>query len=61
MAPNWDDIPQTTKLLKEALSLDVQTLGCEWLEKAKTYVPKVIVNTKVSSRCKEARKQVGLK
>ncbi|MGA9535452.1 MAG: multiheme c-type cytochrome ExtKL [Desulfobacterales bacterium] len=49
MAPNWDDIPQTTKLLQEALSLDVQTLGYEWLEKAKTYVPKVIVNTKVAS------------
>ena len=49
MAPNWDDIPQTTKLLQAALSLDVQTLGYEWLEKAKTYVPKVIVNTKVAS------------
>ena len=33
MAPNWDDIPQATKLLQEALSLDVQTLGYEWLEK----------------------------
>ena len=27
----------------------VQTLGYEWLEKAKTYVPKVIVNTRVAS------------
>ena len=49
LAPNWDDIPHTRKLLQEALSLDVQTLGYEWLEKAKTYVPKVIVNTKVAS------------
>ena len=43
MAPNWDDIPQTTELLQAAPSLDVQTLGYEWLEKAKTYVPKIIV------------------
>lgn len=49
MAPNWDDVPQTAKLLQEALSLDVQTLGYEWLETAKTSVPKVIVNTRVAS------------
>ena len=49
MAPNFDDIPQTTKLLQEALSLDVQTLGYEWREHRKTSIPKVVVNTKIAS------------
>lgn len=49
IAPNWDDVAGSTQRLKEALSLDVQTVGYEWLLKAKTYVPKVVVNTRVAS------------
>lgn len=49
IGPNWDDIAQTTERLKKSLSLDVQTLGYEWLLKGGTHVPKVVVNTKVAS------------
>lgn len=49
MALNWNDIPQTTKFLQEAISLKVQILGYEWLEDRNTYVPKVIVNARIAS------------
>lgn len=49
MAPNWDDIPSTTARLQKSLSLDVQTLGFEWLLKGGTHIPKLVVNTRVNS------------
>jgi hypothetical protein len=47
IAPNFDDIAGTTELLKKAVYLDVQTLGLEWLRKAKDVRPMVVVNTKI--------------
>lgn len=49
IAPNFNDDKQTSELLAKALTLDVQTLGYEWLRKAKDYYPKVVVNTKITS------------
>jgi len=49
IAPNFNDDKQTSELLAKALTLDVETLGYEWLRKAATYVPKVVVNTKIIS------------
>lgn len=49
IAPNFNDDKQTSELLAKALSLDVETLGYEWLRKAKTYVPKVVVGTKITT------------
>lgn len=49
IAPNFNDDKQTSELYAKALTLDVQTLGYEWLRKAKDYYPKVVVNTKITS------------
>ncbi len=49
IAPNFNDDKGTSELLAKAISLDVQTLGYEWLLKAGTYVPKVVVNTKITT------------
>lgn len=49
IAPNWNDDKGSTELLKKALALDVETLGYDWLRKAKTYVSKVVVNTTITS------------
>jgi len=49
IAPNFNDDKQTSALLADALSLDVETLGYEWLRKANTYTPKIVVNTKITS------------
>ena len=49
IAPNFNDDKQTSELLAKALVLDVETLGYEWLRKAATYVPKIVVNTKITS------------
>ncbi len=49
IAPNFNDDKQTSELLAKALTLDVETLGYEWLRKAGTYVPKIVVNTKITS------------
>lgn len=49
IAPNWNDDKGTSELLAKAISLDVQTLGYEWLKKAATYVPKIVVNTKITT------------
>ena len=38
-----------SELLAKAISLDVQTLGYEWLLKAGTHIPKVVVNTKITT------------
>jgi hypothetical protein len=47
IAPNFNDHEQTQKLLKDAIYMDVQTLGYEWLRKAKDLRPMVVVNTKI--------------
>lgn len=49
IAPNFNDDKQTSELYAKALTLDVETLGYEWLRKAGTYVPKVVVSTKLTS------------
>lgn len=49
IAPNFNDDKQTSALLADALSLDVETLGYEWLRKANTYTPKIVVSTKITS------------
>jgi nitrate/TMAO reductase-like tetraheme cytochrome c subunit len=49
IAPNFNDDKQTSALLGDALSLDVETLGYEWLRKANTYTPKIVVSTKITS------------
>ena len=49
IAPNFNDDKQTSELLAKALALDVETLGYEWLRKAATYVPKIVVSTKITS------------
>jgi hypothetical protein len=45
--PDWDDHEATGKLLKESIYLDVETLGLEWLRKAKDSRPMAVVNTKI--------------
>lgn len=47
--PNFDDKEGTIALYQQALSLDVQAMGYEWLLKSKHHVPKVVVNTKINS------------
>ncbi len=48
-APNFNDDAQTSERLSKSLSLEVGTAGYEWLKKAATYVPKIVVNTKITS------------
>lgn len=49
IAPNFNDDKQTSELLAKAISLDVQTIGYEWLRKAATYVPKIVVETRITT------------
>lgn len=49
IAPNWNDDKEASALLAKSISLEVETLGYEWLKKAKTYVPKIVVNTKITT------------
>ena len=49
IAPNFNDEKQTSELLASTLSLDVEALGYEWLRKANTYTPKIVVTTKITS------------
>jgi mono/diheme cytochrome c family protein len=48
--PNWNDKESTSKMLAENISLDVQTLGYQWLRKAGALTPMVVVNTKIGNR-----------
>jgi hypothetical protein len=48
-APNWNDMEGTKKLLQESISLDIDTVGYDWLLKSKNYVPMVVVNTRINS------------
>jgi len=49
IAPNFNDDKGTSGLLAKAINLDVQTIGYEWLRKAATYVPKIVVETKITT------------
>lgn len=49
IAPNFNDDKGTSEMLARALNLDVQTIGYEWLRKAATYVPKIVVETKITT------------
>ena len=49
IAPNFNDDKGTSEMLAKAIDLDVQTIGYEWLRKAGTYVPKIVVNTKITT------------
>jgi hypothetical protein len=49
IAPNFNDDKQTSELYAKALALSIETLGYEWLQKAGTYVPKIVVSTKITS------------
>jgi Cytochrome c554 and c-prime len=49
-APNWDDKESTSKMLAEYIPLDVQTLGYQWLRKAGSLTPMIVVNTRIGNR-----------
>lgn len=49
IGPNFDDKEGTIARYQKSLSLDVQTLGLEWLLQGGKHIPKVVVNTKVAS------------
>jgi hypothetical protein len=49
IAPNFNDDKQTSELLAKAIDFDVQAYAYEWLRKAATYVPKIVVNVKMKS------------
>ncbi len=48
-APNWNDMEGTKKLLEKSISLDIDTVGYDWLLKSKNYVPMVVVNTRINT------------
>lgn len=54
IAPDFDDHELTERLLRNSIYLDVQTLGYEWLRKAKDLRPMVVVNTKIWHRAGHA-------
>ena len=48
-APNWNDLEGTKKLLQNSISLDIDTVGYDWLLKSKDPKPVVVVNTRINS------------
>lgn len=48
IAPNWNDLAGTKKILEKTIAMDVQTVGFEWLKKAGDLRPMVVVNTKIT-------------
>jgi hypothetical protein len=48
IAPNWNDLEGTKKILQSTIAMDVQTVGYDWLLKSKDWRPMVVVNTKIS-------------
>ena len=49
-APNWNDVEGTKKLLQENISLDIDTVGYDWLLKSKDHKPMVVVNTRIDNK-----------
>ena len=47
-APNWNDLEGTKKLLQNSISLDIDTVGYDWLLKSKDLKPIVVVNTRIN-------------
>ena len=47
LAPNFNDLEGTKKILQDTISMDVQTVGYEWLLKSKDLKPLVVVNTRI--------------
>lgn len=47
--PNWNDKASASKMLGENISLDVQTLGFQWLRKAGALTPMIVVNTRIQN------------
>ena len=48
IAPNWNDLDGTKKILQKTIAMNVQTLGYDWLLKSKDLKPMVVVNTKIT-------------
>ena len=48
IAPNWNDLEGTKKILLDTIKMDVQTVGYDWLLKSKDWKPMVVVNTKIN-------------
>jgi hypothetical protein len=48
--PDWNDKEATAAMLAQNVSLDVQTLGYQWLRKAGALTPMIVVNTKISNK-----------
>ncbi|HXX57951.1 MAG TPA: multiheme c-type cytochrome ExtKL [Thermodesulfovibrionales bacterium] len=48
LAPDFNDKKETGELLSKSIQLDVQTLGYQFLRKAGTLIPMVVVNTKIT-------------
>ena len=48
IGPNWNDLEGTKKILQDTISMDVQTVGFDWLLKSKDWKPLVVVNTKIN-------------
>jgi mono/diheme cytochrome c family protein len=48
--PNWNDKEASSAMLAKNVSLDVQTLGYQWLRKAGALTPMIVVNTRISHR-----------
>ncbi len=49
-APNWNDKDGTSRFLAQNISLDVETLGYQWLRKAGAHAPMIVVNTRIGNR-----------
>jgi hypothetical protein len=47
-APDWNDLEGTKKLLQESITLDIDTVGYDWLLKSKDLKPMVVVNTRIN-------------
>lgn len=48
IGPNWNDKADSSARLSKSVKLDVQTLGYQWLRKAATWTPMVVVNTRIT-------------
>lgn len=48
IGPNFNDKKETGDFLSKNIHLDVQTLGYQWLRKAGSLTPMVVVNTKIT-------------
>ena len=47
-APNWNDMEAAKKLLQDSISLDIDTVGYDWLLKSKDHKPMVVVNARIN-------------